>query len=139
MQGWCMPSTRTPSRSFATSLIARATQRAPPPPQIYKRSATQQPAESTTVEPPIAQPAPKDARFGPRDLERGRQASLKAAQTGKLDARYKPAARRVLAIIVSLPVVIVLGYELFQRRFGDKQQKISEWKKSEAAVRADEG
>jgi hypothetical protein len=40
---------------------------------------------------------------------------LRADYDGKLDPKYKPAARRVIAIIVSIPIVVVFGWELWQR------------------------
>lgn len=44
--------------------------------------------------------------------------------TGKLDPRYRGARNRVLAIIVGLPFVLVLSYELLERRFYGKEQKV---------------
>lgn len=40
-----------------------------------------------------------------------------------LPPEYKPAARRVVGIIVALPIVIVIGYMLFQRRFMGVERK----------------
>lgn len=59
----------------------------------------------------------------PLDPQRGYEASVRVAQGGKLDARYRPAARRVLAIMVALPFSIWLSWELFQRRYMGKEQK----------------
>lgn len=44
---------------------------------------------------------------------------------GVLDPRYKHAAWQVTKIIVALPIVLVLGWELLQRRFmgGEKKEK----------------
>jgi hypothetical protein len=45
--------------------------------------------------------------------------------TGKLDPRYKAAARRWTALICALPIALVLSYELFRRQFlGAEQKKI---------------
>ncbi|USP82369.1 hypothetical protein yc1106_09643 [Curvularia clavata] len=41
----------------------------------------------------------------------------------RLPPKYKPAARRVTAIIVALPIVIVFGYELWARWTGKKEVK----------------
>ncbi|XP_014559238.1 hypothetical protein COCVIDRAFT_92403 [Bipolaris victoriae FI3] len=42
----------------------------------------------------------------------------------RLPPKYKPAARRVTAIIVSLPIVLVFGYELIERWRGKKEVKV---------------
>ncbi|EUC47054.1 hypothetical protein COCMIDRAFT_24974 [Bipolaris oryzae ATCC 44560] len=42
----------------------------------------------------------------------------------RLPPKYKPAARRVTAIIVSLPIVLVFGYELLERWRGKKEVKV---------------
>ena len=41
----------------------------------------------------------------------------------KLPDKYKPASRRVTAIIVGIPFVLVLGYEVYQRLFEGKVQR----------------
>lgn len=61
----------------------------------------------------------------PKDPQRGIEAAQRAAATGKLDPRYKPAARKYTALIVSLPIFLYLSYELFRRGFqGVKQREI---------------
>ncbi|KAK0782765.1 hypothetical protein LTS02_012069 [Friedmanniomyces endolithicus] len=60
----------------------------------------------------------------PRDITRGLEASQRVVRDGILDARYRPAARRVTAIICALPIAIYLSYELFERRFMGKEQKV---------------
>lgn len=57
------------------------------------------------------------------DPQRGIEASLNVARGGKLDPRYRPAARRVLAIMIALPVTLVLSWELYQRRFMGKEKR----------------
>lgn len=58
-----------------------------------------------------------------KDPARGLEASLRVAQGEKLDKRYRPASRRVLTIIVGIPFIIVLGWELYQRRFMGKEKR----------------
>jgi hypothetical protein len=40
-----------------------------------------------------------------------------------LPPKYKPAARRVTAIMVSLPIVFVFGYELVERWSGKEVKR----------------
>ena len=82
----------------------------PPPPEQ-----SQAPTQHT--------PAWSAAQENVKDPARGLEASMRVARGGKLDARYRGASRSVLAVIVAVPFAIVLGYELYQRRFADKQQK----------------
>nr|POE77575.1 hypothetical protein CFP56_09222 [Quercus suber] len=60
----------------------------------------------------------------PKDPKRGLEAARTAIVTGKLDPRYRSARNRVLTIMVALPFVIVLSYELMQRRFYGKVKKV---------------
>lgn len=50
-----------------------------------------------------------------KDISQGMAAARKVVSDGYLDPRYRPTARRVIAIIVSLPIVIVFGWELLHR------------------------
>lgn len=67
----------------------------------------------------------------PKNIARGIAATQRVLTEGVLDPRYRPAARRVTAIICALPIVFCLGYELFQRRFEGKEQKAIPEKKSD--------
>lgn len=67
------------------------------------------------------------------DPARGAEASLRAAREGVLDPRYKPASRRVLAIICAVPIFLVTSWVLFQRQFLGVEQKKRE-KKEENGV-----
>ncbi|KAH9822879.1 hypothetical protein Tdes44962_MAKER00707 [Teratosphaeria destructans] len=114
----------------------------PPPPRPYQpderspKSPPQPPAPPpSTPKPrsflsrlnPFAPPEPPQPAAPvvkePQDISRGWEATRKVITTGVLEPRYRPAARRVTAIIVGLPIVIGLGYELFQRRFMGKERK----------------
>jgi hypothetical protein len=44
----------------------------------------------------------------------------------RLPPKYKPAARRVTAIIVGLPIILVVGWELYGRWKGKIQKKWGE-------------
>jgi hypothetical protein len=44
----------------------------------------------------------------------------------RLPPKYKPAARRVTAIIVGLPIIFVVGWELYGRWKGKIQKKWGE-------------
>lgn len=59
----------------------------------------------------------------PRDPERGRRAAEQVVRTGKLDERYKDPAKKVNRIIIAMPLVIYLGWVLWQRRFEGVEQK----------------
>jgi hypothetical protein len=41
----------------------------------------------------------------------------------RLPPKYKPAARRVTAIIVGIPIILVFGWELYGRWKGEVQRK----------------
>lgn len=59
----------------------------------------------------------------PRDPERGRRAAEQVVRTGKLDERYRDPAKKVNRIIIAMPLVIYLGWVLWQRRFEGVEQK----------------
>lgn len=50
--------------------------------------------------------------------------SLHSIPDGQLPAKYKPAARRITAIMVALPIAIVTSYELYQRLVLGKERKL---------------
>jgi hypothetical protein len=67
---------------------------------------------------------PKDPVYlGSSNPERGAEAAARYVKEGVLDKRYAGAARRATALIVAMPLVIGLGYELYQRRFNGKERK----------------
>lgn len=113
----------------SAAIRAYATQAPPPvkpyqtgplPPKGYKPPPT---PESTTSEPTPPTPIPSFLEREPLDPARGAAASLRVAREGVLDPRYKPAARRVVAIICALPVFIVMSWVLYQREFMGVEQK----------------
>ena len=133
-----------------------ATKTAPPEPRPYKpiapservsRPGPSQTAEQAAQAAQAATPKkkslitrlfslrPEEAQINePRDIARGIAATQRVVSTGVLDPRYRPASRRILAIIVALPLVIGLGYELFQRRFFGKERKARPVRKLEGAM-----
>ncbi|TKA43746.1 hypothetical protein B0A54_05505 [Friedmanniomyces endolithicus] len=130
------PHTSSPP-PWLKATYANTTKPSPPPsPRAYKPpppSPTLKEPPIETTRPPIqslitrlfstrnVQPLP-DAE--PKDLARGVEASQRVLRGGMLDPRYRPAARRVTAIICALPLAMVLSYVLFERRFMGKEQKI---------------
>jgi hypothetical protein len=59
----------------------------------------------------------------PEDLARAREASIRVVTTGKLDPRYRAAARRWTALICATPIALYLSYELYRRQFMGVEQK----------------
>ncbi|KAK5142785.1 hypothetical protein LTR32_004941 [Rachicladosporium monterosium] len=126
----------TPPPPWLKATYASTTKPLPPPePRAYKP-----PPPSPTLKEPLettfppkqslikrlfstrnVQPLP-DAE--PKDIARGVEASQRVVRDGFLDPRYRPAARRVTAIICALPLAIYLSYVLFERRFMGKEQKV---------------
>ncbi|KAI6788607.1 hypothetical protein KC360_g1097 [Hortaea werneckii] len=76
--------------------------------------------------PPKQQPQQQPSDTAARALE----ASRRYITEGFKDPRYRSAARRVTAIICALPLALYLSYELFQRRFMGKEQKVRPTKPS---------
>ena len=71
--------------------------------------------ETISRPPPAAPSGPSAPSSGPLPGPAGPSGHRPYAYDGKLPPKYKPAARRVTAIIVGLPVVFVVGYELYGR------------------------
>ncbi|KAK6424511.1 hypothetical protein LTR95_016377 [Oleoguttula sp. CCFEE 5521] len=68
----------------------------------------------------------------PLDPARGYAATMRVAREGVLDKRYRPAARRVTAIICAVPVLLVTSWVLYKRQFlGEEQKRIPEVKGAE--------
>lgn len=114
----------------SASIRSYATQ-APPPVKPYQTGSLPpkgyKPPPPPTAEPTASTPTPTPARSflerEPLDPARGAAASLRVAREGVLDPRYKPAARRVVAIICALPIAIVTTWVLYQREFMGVEQK----------------
>ena len=90
--------------------------RDPPAPPLPYVAATPRNHHVTTEE-----PARSEERLDPRRAE---AAARRVVTTGVLDRRYKRAAWQVTKLIVALPLVIGLGWELAQRKFMGKEQKV---------------
>lgn len=106
-------------RTYATQAPppVKPFQTGPLPPKAPRPAPTPQP----TGEPPA--PLPSFLHREPLDPARGAAASLRFAREGVVDPRYKPAARRVIAIICAVPILIVTSWVLFQREFMGVEQK----------------
>ena len=127
---YCVPESKTASSQWQR--FAYST-RAPPPPRAYKELP---PRPSIEVAAPpkkrsflqklfsTGREDPVPRQLDPPDLARGVEASQRYMATGVVDKRYKSAGRRVTAIICTVPIVIVLGMELYQRRFIGKEMKV---------------
>jgi hypothetical protein len=111
--------TSAPFRAYATAPPpAKPFKTGPLPPKAPKPEPT---PKSTTETPPFTHPW---LDREPLDPARGAAASLRVAREGVLDPRYKPASRRVVAIICAVPIFIVTSWVLFQRQFlGVEQRK----------------
>lgn len=62
--------------------------------------------------------------LGDHNPARGMEATRRVVREGVLDPRYKAAATRVTALICATPIVLYLTWELYQRRFNGKGQKV---------------
>jgi hypothetical protein len=114
--------TSAPIRTYATQAPPpiKPYQTGPLPPKGPKPTPT--PTSTTTTSPPT--PAHSFLDREPLDPARGVAASLRVVREGVLDPRYKPASRRVIAIICAVPIFIVTSWVLFQRQFlGVEQRK----------------
>ncbi|KAI7281148.1 hypothetical protein KC345_g4327 [Hortaea werneckii] len=87
---------------------------------------------------PIPSP-PKQQQQTSDTAARALEASRRYITEGFKDPRYRSAARRVTAIICALPLALYLSYELFQRRFMGKEQKVRPTKPSGEVKPAVEG
>ncbi|KAI7547439.1 hypothetical protein KC331_g5019 [Hortaea werneckii] len=73
---------------------------------------------------PAPTPSPPKQQLPSDTAARALEASRRYITEGFKDPRYRSAARRVTAIICALPLALYLSYELFQRRFMGKEQKV---------------
>ncbi|KAI7160166.1 hypothetical protein KC349_g3670 [Hortaea werneckii] len=99
--------------------------------------------DSIPEEQPAPEPAPTPSppkQQQPSDTAaRALEASRRYITEGFKDPRYRSAARRITAIICALPLALYLSYELFQRRFMGKEQKMRPVKPSGEVKPAVEG
>lgn len=70
-----------------------------------------------------SKPRQETLDFGKPDLNRGIQASRDVVKKGVLNPRYRGIAMRITIAMAVSPVAIYLTYELYERRFGGKEQK----------------
>lgn len=110
-------------RGYATSLPKRFPESRPfqppapserisrPPKVVFKPSSTPQKRDVLHQQ----GREPKQQFEQVKDVSRAEAAARRVVSEGYLDPRYRPVARRVIALIVSLPIVIVFGWELLQR------------------------
>lgn len=110
-----------PIRTYATAPPPAKPFRTGPLPSKAPKPAPA-PVPESTIEPP-EEPVRDFLYREPLDPARGAAASLRVAQEGVLDPRYKPASRRVIAIICAVPIFIVTSWVLFQREFLGVEQK----------------
>ncbi|KAI4692254.1 uncharacterized protein J4E84_003223 [Alternaria hordeiaustralica] len=98
----------------------------PPPPNPYPRFS--KPTPSTRHIPPNPYPTsirPSNQQAPPSPPHRQHPTRLiEPTPDIRLPPKYKPASRRVTAIMVSLPIVLVFGYELFERWRGKEVKQV---------------
>ncbi|WPH02095.1 Hypothetical protein R9X50_00495000 [Acrodontium crateriforme] len=130
--------------NWRTAFYSTSRNQGPPTPKAYKPS----PANPAAPKPKLEEPAlpitppkkpsllsrlspfkPDPFLAEPRDFARGIAASQQVVRTGVLPARYRPAARKIISIICALPIALYLSWELYQRRFMGKEQKVRKFKK----------
>ncbi|KAI4955939.1 hypothetical protein J4E91_000148 [Alternaria rosae] len=97
-----------------------------PPPNPYPRFS--KPTLSTRHIPPNPYPTsirPSNQQTPPPPHQRQHPTRLiEPTPDVRLPPKYKPASRRVTAIMVSLPIVLVFGYELFERWRGKEVKQV---------------
>ncbi|KAF2132418.1 hypothetical protein P153DRAFT_364819 [Dothidotthia symphoricarpi CBS 119687] len=104
------PSTGPPYPRTTTIPLPRNPLRAPSP--------TSTPTNpSTSTNKTFARPAPPHPRPAPAPGYRAPQSRriIEPTPDIRLPDKYKPAARRVTSIIVGIPIILVVGYELYNR------------------------
>jgi hypothetical protein len=138
-----MPPIRLRSSNLTTILRrAHSTHPAPPPPRPFKPGPPPPPAPKTAPTSTVtSEPTPPTENWfepEPLDPARGRAASERVVREGILDPRYKPASRRVTAIIVALPILLVTSWMLFERQFMGVEQKVHDVRKVQQLGRGEE-
>ncbi|KAH7079134.1 hypothetical protein BKA63DRAFT_563782 [Paraphoma chrysanthemicola] len=103
--------------------------RPPPPPNPSKRTSTIPLPSRPRVapSPSLAKPAAPSATHHaiPRAVP-PRTRIIEPTPDIRLPPKYKPAARRVTAIIVGIPIILVVGWELYGRWKGEVRKKWGE-------------
>jgi hypothetical protein len=126
------PTTTSLSNNKATSNTTSKTTTIPLPSAPKIAPATGDPAtpKPTTSRPhnpyPSIQPSPSQPQPRPPPSPYQKQHPTRIIEPTpdiRLPPKYKPAARRVTAIIVGLPIIFVVGYELFERWRGKDVRK----------------
>lgn len=136
------PSTPLPTRTSAPSYPTRPRQTQPQNLSIPLPSTTialpssPKPAPSPITPPPAGHPS---SSHNPTSTQHQHQHRLpnpsyhhhrpagrliEPVADTKLPAKYKPAARRLTAIVVGIPVVLVVGWELFERWRGKEVKRV---------------
>ncbi|KAH4287239.1 hypothetical protein HBH64_224810 [Parastagonospora nodorum] len=126
-------------QSQATSIPKNAPAQAKPAPA---KATLLRPSHNTTTIPlpraPLHAPSPKQPSSIPTSSSRPLVAPAASRPRGRvieptpdirLPPKYKPAARRVTAIIVGIPIILVFGWELYGRWRGEVQRKFVEREK----------
>ena len=127
-----MPPIRPRPSSIASILRRAHSTHPPPPPRPFKSSPPPKPAPKIAPTSTPVEPLPPGENWfepEPLDPERGRAASERVVREGILDPRYKPAARRVTAIICALPILLVTSWMLFEREVMGVEQKVHDVRK----------
>jgi len=122
-----MPPLRPRPANLATILRRAHSTQPPPPPRPFKTGPPPPPAPKIALTPTPAEPTPPTPTWlesEPLDPARGRAASERVVREGILDPRYKPASRRVTAIICALPILLVTSWMLFERQVMGVEQKV---------------
>lgn len=96
---------------------------APSPLQHTTIRSSQRPQQPPWPSQPPSNPYPQRRPPGLSHYPHANTRIIEPTPDMRLPPKYKPAARRVTAIIVGLPFVIVFGYELWARYTGKKQVK----------------
>ncbi|KAK7189499.1 hypothetical protein DPSP01_001495 [Paraphaeosphaeria sporulosa] len=106
----------------------------PPPPQhsipISRPTPTSALRKATTIPLPLhplnpSKPAtPRPKPISPADLEKA--AIERDINEGRMPRKYQGAARRVTAIMVGIPVILVVGWDLYKRWDGEVRKKFGE-------------
>ena len=87
------------------------------------RSSSSQPPKARDFKPNLARDGDASTTnataqsIDSRDPARGLEAAKRVVTTGKLDERYRGAARRYTALICATPIAIYLTYELYRRLY----------------------